>query len=123
MKTMQSLSALICLYGLFILYVSTHELLHRWNTTKKFVAIKVFLVLLVYEELMIDKVVDKALHGHKSCFEDVGFNTPWETVEARWWIFWVISVQCIPMVLMLRAAFPASELFEEIDEHHTDFLQ
>ena len=31
---------MLAVYGLVIMYKATHELLHDWNTTRKFVAVK-----------------------------------------------------------------------------------
>jgi len=96
-------------------------MLRCWNTTRKFVAIKVFLVLLIYEEPMVRKIVEKASIFHQSCFGNVGFYYSWEHVEADWWFSWLMVLH-IPMILLLRYAFPRSELLQEFPEHHTDFL-
>merc|ERR1712217_748161 len=118
------ISILICLYGLFILYGSTHELLHSWNTTRTFVAIKLFLILLAYEEPMIDKVVEKLSerHAFNSCFDNVGFIHSGEYVEGKWWAWWIVCLQGIPMMLLLRNAFPVSEIMDEFPEEHVDIV-
>ena len=33
-------SGMVAMYGLFVMYAATHELLHRWNTTRKFISVK-----------------------------------------------------------------------------------
>jgi len=119
----QLISTMVCFYGLIILYSSSHDLLHAWNPTKKFVAIKLFILALAWEEWLIEKFFVKFLHQHDSCFEEVGFVRDWASVEGKWWSMWLIVVQGIPMMLMMRAAFPASDLMEEIEEFHTDFLK
>ena len=48
-EVLKLLSTTFALWGLFSLYRCTHDALEGWNTTKKFVAIKLVLILNIYQ--------------------------------------------------------------------------
>lgn len=122
LKKLQVVSSLVCLYGLFILYHTTHDLLRQWNTTRKFVAIKVGLVLLIVQELLLEKFLVLFLEHEGSCFQDLGFIYQWAHIEAKWWGQVCVAVEAIPMALLLRRAFPVDELNEDVQEFHHEML-
>lgn len=122
-KLILLVSNLVCLYGLFVAYLSTHELLHRWNTSKKFISIKVVLIVMVYQEFLLEHIGPGILeHYNNSCFLYVGFHREWQDVEIRFWSMWLLTVEMVFMALALRRAFPAEELQEPIPEVHHAFL-
>lgn len=123
LKKLQVASSLVCLYGLFILYHVSHELLRHWNTTRKFVAIKVGLILLVVQDLLLEKfLVDFLKHQVSSCFQDLGFIYESAEIEAKWWGQVCIAAEAIPMALLLRRAFPVDEIKENMQEFHHEML-
>uniref|UniRef100_A0A7S1LNZ4 Uncharacterized protein n=1 Tax=Alexandrium catenella TaxID=2925 RepID=A0A7S1LNZ4_ALECA len=123
MKMALLTSSLLCLYGLFVTYWSTHDLLHRWNTTSKFVAIKVVLVVMAYQEFLLEHVGPRILKDRNSCFKSAGFHVlEWEAVECRYWSMFLLTIEMMFMALALRRAFPAKELRQPIQEVHHAFL-
>mmetsp|Transcript_139013 Transcript_139013/g.432486 ORF Transcript_139013/g.432486 Transcript_139013/m.432486 type:complete len:396 (+) Transcript_139013:309-1496(+) len=123
MKYILIVSSFICLWGLFIAYKSSHDLLHHWNTTRKFFSIKAVLIIMVWQESLLDHVGPHVLRSRDiSCFRHVGFRRAWEDVESHWWGMWLLTLEMVLMALALVRAFPAEEIRESIPEIHHDLL-
>jgi len=116
-------SNLFCLYGLFVLYWSTHDLLHGWNTTKKFAAIKIILILMIYQDWILEKFGKAFFSHHDSCFKHMGYtHYAWQFLEAKRWGCWLVVLEMVPMALMIQAAFTVDDLEVTIRETHQDIL-
>jgi len=61
LQQVQTVSMLICLYALFFLYKATHDALERFNTTKKFLAIKSMILLGLVQKLAITSLLGSGL--------------------------------------------------------------
>jgi len=115
-------SNILCLYGLFILYLSTHDVLHAWDTSKKFIAIKVPLVLFVYQEFLIKKLLPGFLN-EDSCFQHVGFAYhEWTEVETEFWGMWAMAIESVGVAVLIRRAFTANDIRKPIFEVHHQVL-
>merc|ERR1719458_2480097 len=88
---------MIAVYGLFVLYKSTHDLLHDWGTTKKFISIKFVIGL----SLIQSKLVSWLIHR---------FRHPDRTWLIDHWIAMLLAVESVIMVLLTSSAFPAEEV-------------
>lgn len=105
LKFTQKASTLTALYGLFVLYSATHNALRAWNTTRKFIAIKAFLIVALVQEPAVELLVELAegdgaddstcIHGHN-----------W----AHFVCMWLLCLESVPMAVLLAKAFPAEEL-------------
>eukprot|EP00931_Biecheleriopsis_adriatica_P023277 TRINITY_DN14739_c0_g1_i1.p1 TRINITY_DN14739_c0_g1~~TRINITY_DN14739_c0_g1_i1.p1 ORF type:complete len:383 (+),score=61.52 TRINITY_DN14739_c0_g1_i1:90-1238(+) len=118
------LSSLICLYSLFVLYMSTRGLLKSWNTTKKFASIKIILIIMMYQDWILERF-SKGIFSHlDSCFKHVGYtHYDWQYLEAKRWGCWLVVLEMLPMALMIKAAFTADDLEVTIQETHQDILR
>lgn len=64
-------STFLALWGLFALYKSSHDVLHHWNTTKKFIALKAVLILeLLQEHIIAHLVLHAEDHAQAGELED-----------------------------------------------------
>jgi len=95
------ISNITCFYGLMILYFSTHDLLHRWNTSSKFVALKVILVI----NMLQSKIVLVAL---KDVEVPVCFETRSELVN--FYNSFCLVLESLPMAILISRAYPAAEV-------------
>lgn len=120
-------SAVVCIWALFVMYRSSHDILLKYNMTSKFIAIKAFLVLFIIQDNIIEGVVVRAIEhsGRGSCFEEAGFRSAdWAVIQGRYIGYWLIALETIVMAIAVKNAFPASEIsgVEGIDFHH-DLLE
>jgi len=100
----QILSAIVALHGLFCLYKATHDVLHEWSTTRKFVAIKLILIVEMYQKILINKLVEhKDRSGNEGCLL-LGEH------RAAFWAMWWLVPESLLMTYLMWKAFPASEL-------------
>lgn len=117
-KIGQILSAFVALQGLFTLYKATHDMLHEWSTTRKFVAIKLIIIVEMWQKLIISKVVK---HKDSSEVGNEGCLLMGEHRVAFWGMWWLVP-ESLLMLYLMRKAFPASELHSNaISEQDADF--
>jgi len=102
-------SAMTAVYGLFVLYKSTHDLLHDWSTTKKFISIKFVIGLSVIQGKLVSWLIHRFRHPERTCLLD-----PKEPESLEWvidhWIAMLIAVESVIMVLLTSSAFPVEEV-------------
>uniref|UniRef100_A0A7S1WUN0 Uncharacterized protein n=1 Tax=Alexandrium catenella TaxID=2925 RepID=A0A7S1WUN0_ALECA len=122
MKFVLLASNVLCLYGLLVAYNSTHDLLHQWGTTKKFISIKVVLIVMVYQEFLLGRIGPGILEKGQSCFRHVGFVKEWSEVETRYWSMFLLTFEMALMAVALRRSFPVADVMQPITEIHHAFL-
>ena len=88
------------LYNLFQLYICTHDLLHHYRTTDKFVAIKAVLGIAVLQGMIIKTVVKKYLKP--SYFSS--------DMKSEFWASFALTVEAIILALAHKSAYPVEEL-------------
>jgi len=125
-------SNLFCIYGLVILFLATKNLLRAWKTKRKFVAIKVVLVIAIWQHFAIEAIVARFTGGpgSDSCFQYAGWAAVlrdqtdwWRLVEKNFFDAWISTMEAVPMALMMRWAFRAEELQISLREIHQDVLE
>jgi hypothetical protein len=96
------------LYCLFQLYVSTHDILHHYNPTEKFVAIKAILGIAVLQSMIIKVVCGKFLS-----------KTSYFTVEmmSEFWSDFALCCESIVLALGHKSAYPSGELSDTDGKH------
>ncbi|CAE7529482.1 unnamed protein product, partial [Symbiodinium necroappetens] len=90
-------SGMVAMYGLFVMYAATHELLHRWNTTRKFISVKAMVALSILQQKLLGLLVP-LLAEEKNCWVDP--EHPEET--ERLVHFWVTFATLLETVVMSR---------------------
>lgn len=100
------LSTVVALYALLVLYFATHDILLDYRTTAKFFAVKIFLLITLIQEPLLERAVGH-VHGHTHagpghCLH--GLNL------AHFWSMWARALESVGMALLLRYAFRAHEL-------------
>merc|ERR1719464_2712551 len=98
-------SAMTAVYGLFVLYKSTHDLLHDWRTTKKFISIKFVIGLTLVQGMLVRWLMHRFRPPESKCLID-----PTEPENHEWaiehCIAMLIAVESVIMVLVTSSAFP-----------------
>jgi hypothetical protein len=89
-----------CVHSLFQLYVCTHDILHHYRTTDKFIAIKAVLGIAVLQDMVIKVVVKKFLKP--SYFTD--------EMKSEFWADFALTVEAIILAMAHAQAYPVSEL-------------
>jgi hypothetical protein len=114
---------LICLYGLVIVFFSTKELLKRWHTHKKFVAIKIVLVVAIWQDFLVTLIAHGPIKNSESCFKAVYMERglidrpdSWVHMEEYFWATWILALETVPMALLICRSFPAAEVNERVYE-------
>lgn len=97
----ENLAMSYTLYHLFQLYVSTHDIIHHFNPTAKFVAIKAILGIAVLQSMII-KVVVKKFVSKNSYFT--------EEFLSEFWSNFALCVESIFLALTHMQAYPMEEL-------------
>ncbi|CAK0853604.1 unnamed protein product, partial [Prorocentrum cordatum] len=123
-------SNLVCIYGLVILFVATRPLLKRWNTKQKFIAIKVVLVISIWQDRLIELIASGSIEGSGSCFQYSGWDLMlddttglWMNMEIHFYCAWALALEMVLVVLLMRSAFAVEELKVTMREVHHDVLQ
>lgn len=117
------LAGLVCLYGLFILYKATHDLLEKWRPTMKFVSLKLVIVLMVYQDWFVAWLVDKFPPLDEHCLGNpkvhglLGEDTFQKHNRERFNNMWLVALESVLVAYLVRNAFPSSELKETTDTH------
>jgi len=101
---LQKISGFIALQGLFTLYKASHNALHEWNTTMKFVAIKLVIVLDMIQDVLAGFLVTHGIVGVGSQCHLRDENL------AKIWDQCMLVVEAVFMALLMYRAFPAQEL-------------
>jgi len=109
-------SGISAVYGLFVLYKGTHELLHRWHTTQKFLSIKFVILLSMIQSHVLGPIIEHVRELDKTCLMDPNEPGNMEFVINHWTAV-VLSVEAVLMAVLVMAAFPASEVDEAGVEH------
>eukprot|EP00913_Durusdinium_trenchii_P000403 g370.t1 len=71
-------SGMLAIYGLFVMYKATHDLLHDWNTTRKFVAIKLVILLSVIQNKLFGLFIRKFRPPDESCLLEPNNPKDWK---------------------------------------------
>merc|ERR1711879_796327 len=105
-------SSMVALYGLVVLNWSTHKLLDKWHSHSKFCAFKLLLIIEMLQDHFVKMVVDPiALEGH-TCVSWVDDASTETTALSRYWCSYLLILEALPGALLMRRAFPASEVID-----------
>jgi len=122
MSWVLKVSGLTAVYGLFVLYKATHDLLHEWNTTVKFLSIKFVILLSIVQKRFLGMLVKKLLPKEAdSCLFEPGYPHNLEQV-VNFWSQFLIVLESILMIYLIRRAFPVEEL-KDMDYLHIDLVE
>jgi len=99
----EKFSGFLAIYGLMILYVATHDLLHAWRTTSKFIAIKLVVLLCTFQEMFVGVI---AKHLGVSTFMCLGV----ESHKEHFWSMYLTCLESLLVAFLTTRAFPASEI-------------
>ncbi|CAK9030325.1 unnamed protein product [Durusdinium trenchii] len=102
-------SGMLAIYGLFVMYKATHDLLHDWNTTRKFVAIKLVILLSVIQNKLFGLFIRKFRPPDESCLLEPNNPKDLEHVIA-WWTTFATLVETVLLSHLIIKAFPAHEV-------------
>eukprot|EP00928_Gymnodinium_smaydae_P015132 TRINITY_DN15544_c0_g4_i1.p1 TRINITY_DN15544_c0_g4~~TRINITY_DN15544_c0_g4_i1.p1 ORF type:complete len:386 (+),score=23.75 TRINITY_DN15544_c0_g4_i1:46-1203(+) len=102
-------SGLVAIYGLMILNLATSEYLSKWHMHRKFWAFKILIILGILQDIAIERFAEWYLEGHESCLAWEGRKGQ-GTHLADFWASWLRLVECILISLLMRRAFPGSEI-------------
>jgi hypothetical protein len=97
---LENLAMSYTLYNLFQLYVLTHDLLHHFNTTPKFLAIKAILGIAVLQGMVIKVVVKKFIQPGAFTIE----------AKCEFWASFALTVEAIILAHAHGSAYPVEEL-------------
>ncbi|CAE8589809.1 unnamed protein product, partial [Polarella glacialis] len=85
------ISGFTAVYGLFVLYKATYDLLHEWNTTVKFLSIKFVILLSIVQKRFLGMLVKKLLPKEAdSCLFEPGYPHNLEQVVNFWSQFLIV---------------------------------
>ena len=106
--TAENVAMSYTLYCLFQLYISTHDILHHYQPTEKFVAIKAILGIAVLQSMIIKVVCGKFLS-----------KSSYFTVEmmAEFWSDFALCCESIVLALGHKSAYPSGELGDTDGKH------
>ncbi len=104
----ENLAMSYTMYCLFQLYVSTHDILHEYKPTDKFVAIKAILGIAVLQDMII-KVVIKKFITKEGYFTD--------EMLSEFWADFALCCEAILLALAHKKAYPSYELADEGGVH------
>merc|ERR1719384_2301443 len=95
---MIKLSALVCIYGLFMLYRAMHDLLEKYGPTMKFASLKLVVLLMVYQEWFVSWMVEGVSLLHNDCLAVPGLEDAYavkfqKTNEERLTSMWLIAME------------------------------
>ena len=107
-------SGMLAVYGLFVMYKATHELLHEWNTTAKFVAVKLVIGVSTVQDMVIEKLVEDVFPPPPtSCLRDP--LHPGHLGRAVvFWRSYLTLIETVVLAGLIIRAFPA----EEVKDYH-----
>ncbi|CAE8604118.1 unnamed protein product [Polarella glacialis] len=114
-------SGLAAVYGLFVLYTATYDLLHDWNTTVKFFSIKFIIFLSMVQRRILSMLIEKFRKKENSCLIEPGHPDNLEQV-VNFWSQFLIVLKTLLLICLLRRAFPVEEL-KDMDYLHIDLVE
>lgn len=103
------ISGMMAVYGLFIMYKATHDLLHDWNTTRKFVSVKIVILLSVIQNKLFSWFIHTFRPRENSCLLTPGHPEELERIVVFWTTFASLMETVLLSHLIIRA-FPAHEV-------------
>lgn len=107
-RTCLKISGMLAVYGLFVMYKATYDLLHDWNTTRKFMAVKLVIGLSVVQEKVVSKLMTTLPPMETNCF-----RTHSDEKMHHFEIFLTSYFTLLETVILSRLiikAFPADEV-------------
>eukprot|EP00438_Fugacium_kawagutii_P030240 Skav219533 [mRNA] locus=scaffold30:667757:678045:- [translate_table: standard] len=102
-------SGMLAVYGLVIMYKATHDLLHDWKTTRKFVSVKIVILLSVVQNKIFSWFIHTFRPMEKSCLLTPGNPKDLERIVVFWTTFATLMETMLLSHLIIRA-FPAEEV-------------
>mmetsp|Transcript_25350 Transcript_25350/g.45911 ORF Transcript_25350/g.45911 Transcript_25350/m.45911 type:complete len:136 (+) Transcript_25350:743-1150(+) len=111
----------MAIYGLFVMYKATHDLLHEWKTTGKFIAIKVVILLSILQEKVIKMLIYKFRRKDNTCLVDPADPEDLDHVVTYWSQF-ALLLDTILMVCLLSRAFDPEEV-QDLQQQHLDLVE
>jgi len=115
-------SGLTAVYGLFVMYKATHNLLEHWHTTKKFISIKCVIFISLLQSLCIHPLLQHVQRPENKCLKDPTDPDNLDMV-AEHYIATLLSVEAMVMAYLVSSAFPVSELRDQALVHHMDVVE
>jgi len=115
-------SSLLAVYGLFILYKATHDLLHNWRTTRKFVSIKFVILLTALQSFFTGPLIRLMRKPSNKCLMDPTEPGSWEFVIDHYTAV-LLAVETVIMILLNRSAFPVEEVQAATKMRHVDLIE
>jgi len=118
LTTVTKVASLLCIYGLFFLYKATHTLLEKWNPTLKFASLKVMIVVMVYQEWVVDKLVEHFPPAGEECLGNLGLRHEHPKMaeyfqnqnRVRFNNMYLVALESIMVAYLVRRAFQAHEV-------------
>lgn len=102
-------STVIALQCLFVLYKRSHDVLHAYATTRKFVAIKLFIILSLLQTALIQFLVSSGVVTGDDTFGPLVAGGLWANV--------CLAVECPLLAWFAARAYPASDLDGKMELH------
>lgn len=114
-------SAMTAVYGLFVLYRATHDLLHDWNTTRKFISVKLVIFLSLLQKQVLTRLIHRFRKDATSCLID-----PWDAEDlehvVNFWSQFVLLLDTLILIWLIVTAFPAEEV-NDFRQHHAELVE
>eukprot|EP00913_Durusdinium_trenchii_P011082 g10404.t1 len=102
-------SGLLAVYGLFVMYKATHELLHDWKTTAKFLSVKLIIGLSTLQKMLLRKIVEVFPPHETRCLLDPLHPKDLDRALA-YWSSYLTLLETILLACLVIKAFPAEEV-------------
>jgi len=115
-------SGLTAVYGLFVMYKATHDLLEHWHTTKKFISIKCVIFISLLQSLCIRPLLQHIQRPENRCLKDPSDPGNLDMV-AEHYTATLLAVEAMVMAYLVSLAFPVSELHSQALVHHMDVVE
>lgn len=102
-------SGMLAMYGLFIMYKATHDLLQNWNTTRKFVALKVVIVVSTLQDKLLSWLISSTGLLTTNCLLSTEHPEDMHRLLTFWSCYFTL-LETVPLSLLIIKAFPAMEV-------------
>lgn len=119
-------SGFVAIYGLFVMYLATHDLLLHWRITAKFVAIKVVVLLITYQEILVPIALKHLAPASVDCLADPLYPHDDEIQmkhREHWASMYLTAVESLLLSILILKAFPAQEITLKDQEYHMVLLE
>lgn len=120
-KRILKVSGWIGIYGLFVMYKATKDVLEHWNTTRKFMSIKFVILLSIVQAWLLSLLAHKFRRKDNTCLVDPLKPNDLHHV-VTFWSQVLLLVETVLMVYLLSKAFPAEEV-QDFRLHHLDLVE